>query len=517
MRLLPLLLLATACHLGGSKVTTTCEDLPGGCDDLDRDGFVGEEDCDPSNGAINPAASDVLGDEVDQNCDGVDGLSGGVSDDDADNDGYADADDCDPAHSSINPSATDITGDGVDQNCDGIDGTDKDADGTASTASGGEDCDDLSSSVKPGASDTTADGVDQDCDGVDGPNTAAVFAGDLTLNRDEDLAWFCAGYDAVRGSLTLGAGITDITDLSCLRQVSGNLIGEDLPVAALKLPELEWVGGDLQLSAAAASTFFMPRLATVGGTFYLGSEALETVSLPSLESAENLAISGTLVQDISLGLLTDVSGSVSLTVVGRAAVDMPLLRNIGGGLYIYHGETRYPLTVDMTSLETVGYISVSGNMNVLEFPALTTATQGIYFSDVAADGAILRFPALTSSANLVAYYATSVDAPVLVDLPLLYLYGNLVSMGFDSLVTVGDVELDYTLLTNLDGLAGLEQLSGSLYLSGNSRLSDISALQDVTGCTYASVTYNSPITDTEVTAVLDRMGITSYYVYGNAT
>ena len=39
---------------------------------------------------------------------------------------------------------TDIVGDGIDQNCDGLDGTDVDGDGFASVASGGDDCDDNS-------------------------------------------------------------------------------------------------------------------------------------------------------------------------------------------------------------------------------------------------------------------------------------------------------------------------------------------------------------------------------------
>ena len=42
----------------------------------------------------------------------------------------------------MSPSATDIVGDKIDQECDGVDGTDTDGDGFASLASGGDDCDD---------------------------------------------------------------------------------------------------------------------------------------------------------------------------------------------------------------------------------------------------------------------------------------------------------------------------------------------------------------------------------------
>ena len=61
---------------------------------------------------------------------------------DIDNDGVIDSEDCDAQNAAINASATDTVGDDIDQNCDGIDGTDADGDGIASLASGGTDCDD---------------------------------------------------------------------------------------------------------------------------------------------------------------------------------------------------------------------------------------------------------------------------------------------------------------------------------------------------------------------------------------
>ena len=61
---------------------------------------------------------------------------------DIDNDGVVDSEDCDPNNAAINTSSTDTVGDGIDQNCDGVDGTDADGDGLASLASGGDDCDD---------------------------------------------------------------------------------------------------------------------------------------------------------------------------------------------------------------------------------------------------------------------------------------------------------------------------------------------------------------------------------------
>ncbi len=51
------------------------------------------------------------------------------------------------------PSGEDQVGDGIDQNCDGIDGVDADGDGFASVASGGDDCDDTNLAAFPGAVD----------------------------------------------------------------------------------------------------------------------------------------------------------------------------------------------------------------------------------------------------------------------------------------------------------------------------------------------------------------------------
>ena len=57
---------------------------------------------------------------------------------DDDGDGYSEADgDCDDSNAAINPGATDVVGDDTDQNCDDVDGTDGDGDGYASEASGG--------------------------------------------------------------------------------------------------------------------------------------------------------------------------------------------------------------------------------------------------------------------------------------------------------------------------------------------------------------------------------------------
>ncbi len=134
------------------------------CADRDLDGFV-DQDCDNSNAAINPKATDQVGDGIDQNCDGMDGT-------DLDLDGFASevsgGEDCDDTDQDINPDAEDLPYDGIDQDCDGEDlPTDVDGDGYDADTYGGPDCDDDDPSINPDAGDVPYDGIDQDCDGAD--------------------------------------------------------------------------------------------------------------------------------------------------------------------------------------------------------------------------------------------------------------------------------------------------------------------------------------------------------------
>ena len=95
---------------------------------------------------------------------------------DADGDGHSSletgGEDCDDFNPDVYPGAADTVGDERDQNCDGLDGVDGDGDGYASEESGGNDCDDAQEARNPEAEDICGDSLDNDCDGSVDEGTA---------------------------------------------------------------------------------------------------------------------------------------------------------------------------------------------------------------------------------------------------------------------------------------------------------------------------------------------------------
>ncbi|HND34592.1 MAG TPA: putative metal-binding motif-containing protein, partial [Myxococcota bacterium] len=130
--------------------------------DMDGDGAPASADCNDCDPQVLPGAADRVGDDQDNNCDGVDGT-------DEDADGYAGAGsggtDCDDGDASVYPGALEVWYDGLDQDCGEDSDFDADQDGHESADYGGVDCDDADASVHPGAPEVWYDGVDQNCNG----------------------------------------------------------------------------------------------------------------------------------------------------------------------------------------------------------------------------------------------------------------------------------------------------------------------------------------------------------------
>ena len=155
----------------------------GSCWDDDGDGYddeaCGGDDCDDADPAINPGEAEDCYDGIDNDCDSwIDWADLDCVCWDGDSDGYDDeacgGTDCDDSNPAINPGASEDCYDLVDNDCDGLaDGLDPecacwdgDSDGYDDEACGGDDCDDADPEINPGATEDCYDLVDNDCDGL---------------------------------------------------------------------------------------------------------------------------------------------------------------------------------------------------------------------------------------------------------------------------------------------------------------------------------------------------------------
>jgi hypothetical protein len=243
--------------------------------DNDGDGFDSRNDCNDSNPAVYPGASEICGNNIDDNCDGTADESCTACTD-ADGDGYsAEGDacglvDCDDTDSAVYPGAPEICNNSIDNNCDGFTDesctacTDADSDNYYAEAACGPqgqalDCNDAITSINPGAIEV-CNGLDDDCDGQvdegcpvadgdtdeDGLSNAIEQSGfslvsGLLLWDENTNTW---SNSPIPGSSGCGPGE------KCLNQYVG-----DLFVIWRQLPEPPTAGPNTQIDLASCNIF----------------------------------------------------------------------------------------------------------------------------------------------------------------------------------------------------------------------------------------------------------------------
>ncbi|MDP3504190.1 MAG: MopE-related protein [Myxococcales bacterium] len=193
-----------------------CRGAP--CFDFDGDGFTNcQGDCndDPNGGgrSVGPNRSEVVGDGLDNDCDGqVDENT------DEDGDGFSTGGpmalrDCNDKLADVNPGAAERC-DGFDNDCDGVvdEGFDVDGDFVATCAG---DCNDMNPAVNPTRDEVCGNGIDDNCDGRIDEDTDND--GDGVSTCAGDCNDFNASVHGAAGSIAAAMEVCDGQDNNCNR------------------------------------------------------------------------------------------------------------------------------------------------------------------------------------------------------------------------------------------------------------------------------------------------------------
>lgn len=157
--------------------------------------------------------------------------------------------------------------------------TDEDGDGITECDG---DCDDFDNTVYPGAPEI-CDGIDNNCNGE--IDEITTFVGNVVLTTQAEVDAFITCYSVIDGNLTIsGTGVTDLSNLSNLEEITGNLEIQSAGLSNLAgLDNLTAVGG-------SATFFYNPFLTSLDGLDALGSVGSNLVIYYNFSLSDGCAI-----------------------------------------------------------------------------------------------------------------------------------------------------------------------------------------------------------------------------------
>ncbi|MDG1482993.1 MAG: putative metal-binding motif-containing protein [Myxococcota bacterium] len=509
-------LLLAGCGRDCPEVDSDGDGAPEACpgETATADGFI---DCDDSDSAARPGASEEC-DGIDNDCDGaVDEGLGLTYYADIDGDGYGDLDtatdtcsppadyvllggDCNDNDATISPLEDEIC-DGVDNDCDGTpdDGAeeqlwyaDLDGDGTP-----GEESDPILSCVAPSGylatpetwdcdddDDTIGPHVEEDCDGIDNNCNGQIDEGVPSI-------WYIDDDDDGLGSSTV------VTGEDCAAPAGYALNSDDCDDSdeSVGLVFPDPLDGDGVVLEAADIADLCPCYTAIGGTLRIRNveDTTDLMGLSCIESAEKLQISdnisltslagldglevvegSALIQDnAQLASLAGLSGLIeidsTLSITGNTALadlsGLESLTTISGGLTI--SDNAAMTDINLSALETVANVSISTCSALISFsgmPLLTEVERGL---------------SIDGCESL-----TTIDLPALSTIGSdLYIYklAELTELSLPALTDVGgELRVHWAAgITDLDGLSGVRLVGDDLVLWGNAALFDVTGMHTV--------------------------------------
>jgi len=253
-------------------------------------------------------------------------------------------------------------------------------------------------------------------------------------------------YSGTVNSITISGTITDLTPLSGITSVTGNLkIFQSSSLTNLNgLGNITSVGGNLEIYDLGTLTNLagLESLQSVGGYIYIYSNAAQTTleGLESLTSFNELIIQQNPALTSLAGLenLTSVSGSI--TILGN-----PIITNMDGldNLTYLGGNLVISMNDALKNLEGLGSLASIGGTLTINNNHVLTDLLGLESLTTVTGQIDIQFNELL----------TNVD-------------------GLESLSSVGgNLNLWYSdALTNLDGLENLSSVGGDINISANPQL-----------------------------------------------